>query len=397
MKVAYIIPSFPVPTETFAVSDINALSPIVEGLDVFSIRGKNSERERLLRSIKIHPRVKIHYGSILGIIVSCLNHPLVLLWLISRSFRILINNFMVGISVLVVAPRIVDIIFNIRKDDVDVVHAFWGRHPSLVLAALNRFWPSDYILSIFVGAYDLVADDELVGLGLHVSDVRFTHSRANLTYFLDKGIKDVHVIRRGIPVSTLHSSTCFSPNTILTASRLDPRKRVDLCIRVIYELRKRGHDVSLQIVGDGPDLDRLVALTKELNLLDFVNFVGYINRTEVSKLMAQSQIFLFLSEKPSERLPNVIKEALYAGCYVVSSKTPGIEELVCAPFGTVISTSDVSSIADIVEKALSEDGEKAKRRRFFARRWMAKRWSSDSSMKKYLGVWRSHVERRKNA
>ena len=44
--------------------------------------------------------------------------------------------------------------------------------------------------------------------------------------------------------------------------------------------------------------------------------------------MAESRYFIFLSNKKSERLPNVLKEAMQCGCVCISSKTKGIEELI---------------------------------------------------------------------
>ena len=44
--------------------------------------------------------------------------------------------------------------------------------------------------------------------------------------------------------------------------------------------------------------------------------------------MAESDIFLFLSSKAGERLPNVVKEAMLSGCICIVSNTPGIDELI---------------------------------------------------------------------
>ncbi len=389
MKIAYIFPAFPVPTEAFAVSDLNALADLTDEVHVFSLRGLNANRRRHLRATTLRPNIRTDFGSFRQSAMTCIRHPFVVLWLIAMALRTLSKNPALAASIVLATPRVVAIVHSLADLEADVVHAFWGRHPSLVLGVLKRFWPDRHRRSIFVGAYDLVSDDELVRLGLLSADVHFTHTRANRDYFRQRGIGDVHVVWRGIPVRELHHSESFERNTVITASALDPRKRVDLVIDSVDKLVKNGREVDLVIAGDGPDRGRLTRLVREKGIEERVRFLGHVSRTELSRLMADRQVFLFLSEKPSERLPNVVKEALFAGCYVMVSDTPGIEELVCSAFGRILQTRDPAEIAEAMGQAFDEPARHAQRRRKAAGRWMSSRWSSDAAMARYLDVWRS--------
>ena len=85
---------------------------------------------------------------------------------------------------------------------------------------------------------------------------------------------------------------------------------------------------SLTIVGGGPEKFNLKKISNYYNLDDLISFTGHISHENVFRFLSQSEIFLFLSVKASERLPNVVKEAMSVGCICVVSKTVGIEELI---------------------------------------------------------------------
>ena len=63
--------------------------------------------------------------------------------------------------------------------------------------------------------------------------------------------------------------------------------------------------------------------------------------------MASAQYFLFLSQKKSERLSNVIKEAMACKCICICSKTKGINELIINGYnGYILEDSNNLSLRD---------------------------------------------------
>jgi glycosyltransferase involved in cell wall biosynthesis len=73
--------------------------------------------------------------------------------------------------------------------------------------------------------------------------------------------------------------------------------------------------------------------------------------------MASAQYFLFLSEKKSERLSNVIKEAMACKCICICSKTIGINELITDGFnGYILKNSYDLNFEDYF--TISEDAQK---------------------------------------
>lgn len=93
--------------------------------------------------------------------------------------------------------------------------------------------------------------------------------------------------------------------TILYVGRLQNGKRVDLILKVWHKLFNEFPNWDLKIIGDGPDLEDLGALSTKLNLKN-ISFLG--NITEVDKHYKKASIFLSLSA--FEGFPMVLAEAL---------------------------------------------------------------------------------------
>jgi glycosyltransferase involved in cell wall biosynthesis len=88
-----------------------------------------------------------------------------------------------------------------------------------------------------------------------------------------------------------------------------PRKRVDLLLRTLKEVRKVRPQTRLLLVGDGEDRTRLEALSQELGIVDAVEFHGHTER--VVDQLRRARVFILLST--SEGLPMAMVEAMCTG------------------------------------------------------------------------------------
>ena len=77
---------------------------------------------------------------------------------------------------------------------------------------------------------------------------------------------------------------------ILSVSRLDPIKRLDLLIRA---LEYTTQNVKVRIVGTGMDFDRLTNLALELGVEDRVEFMGFVKDEDVINLYANARAVYF--------------------------------------------------------------------------------------------------------
>ena len=379
------------------MSDVNALARLGHAVTVFALRPRNGETARLLARTKLEPSVHVAHASVRDIVHfpgRALRYRRAVDWALAQTASTAHSYPSLAVSVPLLLPRLLGIVDEVMREGYDVVHAFWGRHPSLVLGALKALDSNRPTLSVFVGAYDLVRDDAFVDVGLKCADVRFTHTRSNEEYFHNKGILDVEVVYRGIPVDDFDSPDADTPRAkvVLTASTLNVRKNVEAVIRTFALVAAERSDVRLAIAGSGPDRQRLEQIATDLGLAERVTFLGFLPREELFARMCEASVFLFLSVKDSERLPNVIKEALLAGCSIVTSESPGIRELLKGPeFGAIVPRAGVDAAAGALRSALDEPEETAVKRRRLAAEWIATNWSSRTQMAKYVRKWETLV------
>jgi len=138
----------------------------------------------------------------------------------------------------------------------------------------------------------------------------------------------IDIIYDAVDLGLVPPPTERRPRSIVTAGRLIDTKGMDHVVRTFAAVHERWPDATLRVLGAGPNLGQLRALAEELGVADAVTFVGHVAQREVLAEMRRAEVFLFLSEMESERLPNVVKEAMVCGCVCVVSDTVGIEELV---------------------------------------------------------------------
>jgi N-acetylgalactosamine-N,N'-diacetylbacillosaminyl-diphospho-undecaprenol 4-alpha-N-acetylgalactosaminyltransferase len=100
----------------------------------------------------------------------------------------------------------------------------------------------------------------------------------------------------------------------VTAARLEKTKKIDKQIVSISKLIKNGHNVTLDIFGEGTQLENLKTLVQQLDIKKYVNFNGYVSNLK-DKLRKYD---FFLLNSKNEGFPNVLVESLLAGTPVIT-------------------------------------------------------------------------------
>jgi len=116
------------------------------------------------------------------------------------------------------------------------------------------------------------------------------------------------------------------PLRILTVGRLARDKGHVYLIEVVAQLVEAGRDVTLTLVGDGPERERLRALVAQLGLEERVVMPGAIGQDDIIEYYGRADVFCLPSF--SEGLPVVLMEAMAMEIPVVASHVMGIPELV---------------------------------------------------------------------
>ncbi len=135
--------------------------------------------------------------------------------------------------------------------------------------------------------------------------------------------------------------------------RMTGIKRVPDILRAFAELRARGVEATLCLVGDGPERETAELLASRLGIIRDVLFVGY--QRDVAPYYAFFDAFVLASA--NEGTPVVAIEALAAARPVVSTRVGGVPDVVTdGEDGILVPEGDVSGLAAALER-LADDPE----------------------------------------
>lgn len=395
MKISYITMQFPVPSETFASNDVNTLKLLGVDVDVYTMKTKHKEhkkmcKEREIEDIKIY---NCYIKEYLKGFVEILKSPFIFLslmfWLLKNDY----NKPKHMIRCLALIPVSMYIFSNLKKKKPDIVHLFWGHYPSLIGYIVKKKLPN-IKLSLFLGAYDL---EYTLGISKNIlqsADFIFTHTKANFIQLDKLGIdtRKINVVYRGIDLKKFQNITekDFNkiPNSWISAGRLIKLKNFESVIDVFYSFYNKNKDIKLLICGDGILKNELENKVDFLGLEKNIYFKGHLSQKKLFNYMLDSEIMILLSI--TERLPNVVKEAMLAGCICIVSETPGIDELIQHGVTGFIIPQD--KYFEIPELILSLNDKEKEIMRYKAKEYIIDNFDVEKSMKKYLEIWQRNLE-----
>jgi glycogen synthase len=111
---------------------------------------------------------------------------------------------------------------------------------------------------------------------------------------------------------------------VLTVSRLIPRKDLETLIIALSQLDDPS--MTLDIAGEGPLADSLLALARSLHVEHRVCFHGYVDRAGLAILRAAADIFVLTSV--SESCSMALLESIAAGIPAIATRVGGTCELI---------------------------------------------------------------------
>jgi L-malate glycosyltransferase len=139
---------------------------------------------------------------------------------------------------------------------------------------------------------------------------------------------------------------------LVSVALLARRKRMDLVIETVAELRNRGRNVVLTIIGDGEDRPRLRQLVAELGLAEHVHFAGQVAVADMPKSMAKGHLLVSASE--FETFGVTLVEGMALGMPLVATRSGGPESIVTPDVGKLVGQWHASEMADAVEDIMND-------------------------------------------
>lgn len=169
----------------------------------------------------------------------------------------------------------------------------------------------------------------------------------------------LHVVYNGVRVDRFMAAQpkpwAEREPAVVMAARFGQPKDQRTLIRAAALLRDRGTPVRVRLAGGGKKLERWRAqwLVRRLGLGDWVEFLG--QRSDLPEVFRQHQVAVMSTRREGFGL--VVIEGMAAGCAVVGSRAPGVEELIeDGRTGWLATTGDAEAFAAAITAALGPDG-----------------------------------------
>jgi glycosyltransferase involved in cell wall biosynthesis len=262
------------------------------------------------------------------------------------------------------------------------VHAHFLHSPAAIAFIARKISGQRYSLTGHAKDIYTAAPADLL---MRCRDANFvtTCTDANRTYLVDEiGLppSQVRLCRHGVdPDRFSADSSAPRIGRILSIGRLVPKKGFDVLVRACGEMRRRGSDFELRIIGSGPLRDELLALARDEGIADLVDLPGSMSQAEVAAELAAAEVFalspVVMPDGDRDGIPNVVLEAMAAGVPVVASAISGIPELIADGVnGRLVAPRRPDLLADVLTELLSDATQRA-RLAAAGRRFVTEEWS----------------------
>ena len=140
------------------------------------------------------------------------------------------------------------------------------------------------------------------------------------------GLSATSVVYNGVDPALFTSGGDPSPPVILTVGNLIPTKGHELIVRAFAALVPDFPELTWEVIGEGPELNRIRGLAEKLGVITSIRFRGRQNRTEVAEGCRRCTVFALPSHY--EGLGCVYLEAMASGKVAIGCVGQGIEEVI---------------------------------------------------------------------
>jgi len=171
-------------------------------------------------------------------------------------------------------------------------------------------------------------------------------------YYKDKYVKYAYKIYTNrMPIETDNTLSKLTNKSIISVGRLSKEKGYEDLVKLFSKTEH--NDWILNIVGDGPEYDKLAKLINDLDLKDKVILHGFKTTEELNKLYRESSIYIMTSFEESFGL--VLLEAASHGLPIIAySSALGACEILSNNNGILINDRNESNMIKALNELMNE-------------------------------------------
>ena len=393
--VAYVVRSFPEPSETFIAEEAASLfhagiKPCIIHLHDAKSAVLQPAAQTLLDKA---PRLKVQQASLFTLLAH------LFLWATVaplRTFSTLCKAF--GHRNRWCYFQSLQPAWWCKAHGVDFLHAHFA-DVNFQYAACMSEW-SGIPFGVTTHGYDL--RDDPLGITnatelYRQADAVVTISEFNRRYMVQRYAlpeSRITVIHCGIDIKrfAFHPRAApfaGAPLRLLNVGRLAPQKGQDVLLHAMARLRQKGIRFKLDIVGGGELEPALRSLAAELQLGDCVTFHGEQPEQFVRQLHERADIFVLSSR--SEGLPVACIEALAMGTTCIATRITGIPELINSGVnGLLVEADDAVGLAAAIEM-VQADPQMAQHLRLNGRATVLAKFDRRRCTQQLIDLWSSRL------
>lgn len=176
---------------------------------------------------------------------------------------------------------------------------------------------------------------------------------------------------------------------ILAVGRLAKQKGIDLLIEAFAHITKESSEISLVVVGDGPERPAIEKQINEHGLSDIITLIGALSKELVGPYYEHC-LFVVVPSR-WEGLPTVILEAFSYQKTVVAASVDGIPEMVKdGRTGLLVKPENVKQLTEAVLRLLNDTRLREELGRN-AKAFLAELGGWDRVAEQYLAVYRKSL------
>ena len=161
-----------------------------------------------------------------------------------------------------------------------------------------------------------------------------------------------HIIGNPYDHRTFHCLNLKRDKELIFVGRLVADKGCNLLLLALAKLKNLSLTPSLTIVGEGPELQSLKQLAKQLDIDQQITFTGIKQGKQLNLLLNQHHIMIIPSIW-SEPFGIVALEGMSAGCVPIASENGGLGEIV-QETGLTFSNGNVEELTEHIQSLLSD-------------------------------------------
>jgi len=245
------------------------------------------------------------------------------------------------------------------------LHAHFAHSPSSVAMFASQLSGIDFS---FTGhAKDIYTSNPLQ-LKEKMAKARFVvtcteYNRRHLSTLVGNGNVALYRMYHGIDLGLFTGGDSrtnpVEPYHLVTVARLVPKKGLPTVYRALKRLQQEGVDFQHTLIGDGDDLNEVLALIRDLGLSDSCKWVGTLAHEHVLDYYRRSDLFVLGCEQAAngdrDGIPNVFVESLAMGLPVVGTRLSAIPELVRdGKTGLLVQPGDDEEMVRAMQRILTD-------------------------------------------